>query len=99
MSKHESPKPTLPSMPSGDMDILTATEETALAECEVIIERGKGTFLQVADALIKIRDGRLYRRDHATFEDYCWARWQFSRQRAYQLHDRRPGRQGMSTWG
>lgn len=36
-------------------------------------------------ALTVIRDARLYRETHATFEAYCRERWQMSRPRAYQL--------------
>lgn len=38
-------------------------------------------------ALLEIRDERLYRAEHATFEDYCDARWGWSRGRAYQYMD------------
>jgi hypothetical protein len=33
---------------------------------------------------LKIRDGRLYRATHKTFDDYCRQRWGWSRQRANQ---------------
>ena len=42
-----------------------------LAELELVIERGLKTFVEVGAALLGIRDGRLYRETHATFEDYC----------------------------
>jgi hypothetical protein len=32
-----------------------------------------------------IRDERLYREHHGTFEEYCQKRWQMARSRAYQL--------------
>lgn len=32
-----------------------------------------------------IREGRLYRETHGTFEDYCRERWRMSKPRAYQL--------------
>jgi len=57
----------------------------ALAECERVIERGLKTFIEVGDALARIRDERLYRETHATFEDYCRARWDFDASRARQL--------------
>ncbi len=57
----------------------------ALAECERVIERGLKTFIEVGDALARIRDERLYRETHATFEDYCRARWGFDASRARQL--------------
>ena len=65
---------------------MTADLELAdLATCEQVIERGLTTFVEVGQALVRIRDGRLYRADHPTFEIYCEARWGMSRRRAYQL--------------
>ena len=37
------------------------------------------------NALLEIRDSRLYRTSHGTFEDYCRDRWQFTHGRARQL--------------
>jgi hypothetical protein len=73
------------SMPEGQELLLDESGE--LAECERVIERGLGTFVEVGAALTKIRDGRLYRADHVTFEDYCRERWGFSRVRAHHLID------------
>lgn len=56
-----------------------------LAECEGIIERGLSTFVEVGNALLEIRDSRLYRESHATFEEYCKGRWGWSASRARQL--------------
>ena len=56
-----------------------------LADCEVIIQRGLNTFIDVGNALLEIRDNRLYKDCHATFEDYCKERWDFTRQHAYRL--------------
>jgi hypothetical protein len=53
------------------MDELSTTEAQELARCEAIIAEGKDTFIKVGSALLRIRDGRLYRRTHATFEAYC----------------------------
>jgi protein gp37 len=58
-----------------------------LDQLEAIIERGLSTFIEVGTALLEIRNGRLYRATHATFEEYCEKRWHFSRPRAYQLMD------------
>jgi hypothetical protein len=52
---------------------------------EAVVERGLQTFVAVGNALREIRDLRLYRESHGSFEDYCRERWQFSRQRAGQL--------------
>lgn len=58
-----------------------------LVELEAVIERGLTTFIEVGQALMEIRDQRLYRAEYATFEDYCSKRWLISRPRAYQLMD------------
>jgi hypothetical protein len=42
---------------------LQPDEARTLAECEGVIGRGLETFLEVGNALFKIRDGRLYRPD------------------------------------
>ena len=47
---------------------LSKSENTALAECEAVIERGLATFVEVGRALLHIRDERLYRAAHRTFE-------------------------------
>jgi phage N-6-adenine-methyltransferase len=49
-----------------------------LGELEGVIERGLATFVDVGAALLEIRDSRLYRESHATFEDYCRERWGLS---------------------
>jgi phage N-6-adenine-methyltransferase len=64
---------------------LTESDAGELRELEVRIERGFGAFVDVGDALIKIRDARLYRDTHPTFEDYCRERWGMSRFYAHRL--------------
>jgi len=58
-----------------------------LAELERIIERGIETFVEVGHALMAIRDEKLYRPQHVSFEQYLSARWQpkLSRQHAHRL--------------
>jgi hypothetical protein len=68
-----------------DIAILTRAEEVALVDCEERIERGLKTFVEVGQSLAAIRDSRLYRGTHETFESYCQERWSFSRVRAHQL--------------
>lgn len=68
-----------------DIATLTRVEQTTLDDCEQRIERGLKTFVEVGTALAAIRDSKLYRGTHATFEDYCQERWSFSRVRAHQL--------------
>jgi hypothetical protein len=69
--------------------VLTIAEQSKKAELEAIIEQGQKTFLKVGNALLEIRDARLYRDEQSTFEDYCQIRWNFGRVRAHQLIDAR----------
>lgn len=62
-----------------------STDLARLAALEQVIEEGMAAFVAVGTALAEVRDGRLYRAEHATFEAYCEVRWQMSRRRAYQL--------------
>ncbi len=56
--------------------VLEGEEASTLAECEAVIEKGMDTFLEVGNALLRIRDERLYRVGFSTFQEYCQARWQ-----------------------
>ena len=58
-----------------------------LAECEAVIERGLQTFVDVGNALMRIRDGRLYGALYDTFEEYCRDRWDMSRSYAHRMID------------
>jgi len=64
---------------------LTSAERDLLAECETVIERGMGVFVEVGAALMAVRDNRLYRVNSATFEEYCSQRWALERAHAYRL--------------
>ena len=67
------------------LEELTVLEQTELARCEDVIERGIGTFMEVGTALLEIRDSRLYREQYGTFEEYCRERWGFNRDYANKL--------------
>ncbi len=59
-------------------------KQRTLAELETVIERGQQTFVEVGQALMEIRDGRLYsEQGYPTFEEYCQRRWGWSRVTAY----------------
>jgi hypothetical protein len=66
---------------------LTAGERLDLAALEIVVREGLATFIEVGQALAEIRDRRLYRQTHGTFEEYCHEKWLLSRTRAYQLMD------------
>ena len=55
---------------------LTIIEKTELEELETIIKQSAGAFYRVGCALAKIRDSRLYRETHDTFEAYCKDMWE-----------------------
>ena len=55
----------------------TASEDTIAA--------GLQMFVAVGQALLTIRDQRLYRQDYATFEDYCRERWGLTHRHANRL--------------
>ena len=56
-----------------------------LDELEQVVDRGLGTFVEVGLALKEIRDSKLYRTKHATFENYCQQRWRFTRTHGHRL--------------
>lgn len=67
---------------TGPADVRTAQRLSVL---EQTIEAGMSSFVLVGEALLEVRDSRLYRINYPTFEAYCKGRWRFSQPRAYQL--------------
>ncbi len=59
---------------------LSPSERAELAAIEIAIEDSNRVFASVGSRLMRIRDARLYRETHATFEDYCRGRWGFRRE-------------------
>lgn len=66
-------------------DVLTLSEVGRLAELEQVVETGLTVFVAVGNALLEIRDSRLYRQQFSTFEAYCRERWGMVRQQANRL--------------
>lgn len=66
---------------------LTSAEQTNLNVLEGRIARGLETFYEVGEALILIRQHKLYRITYRTFEDYCAQRWHIGRASAYRMID------------
>lgn len=64
---------------------LTTTERSELGQLEEAIERGLETFVEVGNALMVIRDRRLWRDGYATFDTYCRTRWQMTAPHASRL--------------
>ena len=79
------------------IDVLNVVERRSLESLEKVIERGVESFLATGSALKEIRDQRLYREGHKTFEAYVKARWEFDRSRAYQLIDASDLKADLST--
>jgi hypothetical protein len=71
--------------PNLPMDVapLNDEERREFAACEEIIHRGLTSFAEVGRALLEIRNRRLYKESHATFEAYCRNRWQLGRSHAH----------------
>ena len=65
--------------------ISAADSQPTLQDLERIIERGKTTFLEVANALHAIKSRNLFKETHPTWEAYVKERWGFSRQHAHRL--------------
>ncbi|TWH20944.1 hypothetical protein [Prauserella rugosa] len=61
---------------------LTVAEADQLADLEAVIAQGLQTFVRVGQALLTIRDNRLYRKTHETFEEYCRERWEMTKDSA-----------------
>lgn len=76
---------------------LSSHEQTELSRLESVISAGIQTWYAVGEALLSIRDERLYRQDYATFEDYCRNRWHMASSRAYQLISGASIRSSLST--
>jgi len=66
---------------------LSVGERQEFEQHERTITGGLQTFYDVGRALVEIRNKRLYREKHTTFEAYCREIWGFSRPHAYRLID------------
>lgn len=82
-----------------DSPNLIDTERNDLAVCEAAIEALRLAFWAAGKALQVIRDARLYRATHATFEDYVDQRWDMSRAQAYRLIEAWPLAERLSPIG
>jgi hypothetical protein len=68
-----------------DTITLTTQEAKRLAHLESVIERFRKAYYDTGSALREIRDSRLYRLTHDSFESYALEKWGISRPRAYEL--------------
>lgn len=66
-------------------DSLTVSESATLGRLEQVISKGIQSFVEVGNALLQIRDHKLYRLRHKTFESYCQEKWGIGRRQANNL--------------
>jgi hypothetical protein len=64
---------------------LDSREKGRLAGYVKIVTDGQQTFIEVGNALAAIRNERLYRATHKTFEAFCKEKWGYNSSRARQL--------------
>src|SRR5438876_12047463 len=66
---------------------LNEEEGKRLAKLENMMVLGMERFLAVGEALLEIKENRLYRENYRSFRAYCEGRWNMSVRRGYQLVD------------
>lgn len=71
--------------PTRKIKPLSAHEKEIFERMEGVVQSHLESFSKAGDALVAIRDGRLYRETHGTFEDYCRERWEMSKTQANRL--------------
>jgi hypothetical protein len=71
---------------SRELEPLDDSEKIQLATLEVIIEEGLKDFIRVGNALMRIRESKLYR-EYGTFKEYISERWHISITQGYRLMD------------
>ncbi|MEV5205150.1 hypothetical protein [Streptomyces sp. NPDC053720] len=75
----------LPTRQLSDTPVLIAQERELLVRCEAALENLRIAYWAAGKALQVVRDGRLYRATHQTFEAYCNELWDITPQYANQL--------------
>ncbi|MGW4353077.1 hypothetical protein ACWELJ_13420 [Nocardia sp. NPDC004582] len=75
----------LPLPTAGGEGPLSRSESDQLEVCESSIDALRVAFWTAGRALQIVRDGRLYRADHATFDEYVEKRWDMQRSYAHKL--------------
>ena len=67
------------------VEVITTQEASRRKVLEKTIAKGIGTVIKVGEALIEIKESRLYRDKFKNFAEYCDKKWGFTRMRAHQL--------------
>lgn len=83
----------------GDSPNLIDTERRDLALAEAAVDALRVAFWAAGKALQLIRDARLYRGTHDTFEDYLTDRWDMQTSQAYRLIQAWPLAERLSPMG
>jgi hypothetical protein len=78
---------------------LDTVERNKLRKLEVVVAEGITSFLAVGEALKEIRDLKLYRESHKTFEKYVDQKWGMQKSQAYRLIDASVVSQNLSPMG
>jgi hypothetical protein len=78
---------------------LDTVERNKLRKLESVVAEGITSFLTVGEALKEIRDARLYRESHKTFEKYVDQKWGMQKSQAYRLIDASVVSQNLSPIG
>ena len=78
----ENPATATITVTAAEVEELTETEERDRLHLERRVERA---FFEAGKALAELRDRRLYRSTHSTFEEYCKDRFGFERRHPYRL--------------
>jgi hypothetical protein len=79
------PSYDVPALSQSTSGALDKQQAVTLQQCEEVIQRGVETFIEVGNALLTIRDQRLYRAEFSTFNEYCQERWGMHRRHADRL--------------
>lgn len=66
-------------------EVITIMERQLLRRLEQVIDKNLPTFVTVANALKEIRDAKLYRETHSSFELYCKERFNIAKSHAYRM--------------
>lgn len=78
---------------------LDKQERDRLQELESTIKKNLRAFYEVGRALSEIRDSRLYRETHKTFEKYCQDRWDMKKAHAYRMIEAASVQENLSPIG
>ncbi|MCC5653709.1 hypothetical protein LC609_28805 [Nostoc sp. XA013] len=84
LTQEENPATATINVTAVEVTELTQEEQSDRLHLERKVERA---FFEAGKALIELRDRRLYRSTHKTFDEYCLDRFSYNRSRSYQLVD------------